>query len=374
MSAFESNDRSRAKVSENRYFSEYLRDPSKYKLINLAIQGGGAHATFAWGVIDRFLEDGRIQLEGISGTSAGSIIAVVLAYGLLTQGREGAREMLYQFWREVSNAGLIYNPCKQLPWEKFWFGNKMDQSILYQLFNVVTNWFSPYQLNPQDFNPLKEIISNTVDFDRLRQCPFTRLFLSATNVRTGQVKVFKTDEVSLEATLASACLPNLFKAVEINGDYYWDGGYSGNPSLFPFFYHVESSDIVIIHVNPIERPAPPELPAEIFNRINEISFNAALLKEFRAIDFVHNLLDNGWLKDEYKDRFKYILLHSISADKTLSDLSAASKLTSDWDLMMLLFNRGRAKASEWLNRHYNDLGNRSTVNLSEKLVKKQNKN
>ncbi|MCS5710469.1 patatin-like phospholipase family protein [Candidatus Berkiella aquae] len=346
-----------------------MANPEKYKRINLAIQGGGAHGAFAWGVIDRLLEDGNIHFEGISGTSAGSMMAVVLAHGLLVGGREGARESLYHFWQDIAKSGALNNPCKQLPWEKFWFGMKMDQSVLYHAFNSFTNWFSPYQWNVNDYNPLKEVLLANVDFALLQQCPFTKLFLSATNVRTGQVKIFKTNEITPEATLASACLPNLFKAVEIDGEYYWDGGYSGNPSLFPFFYHVESNDIVIIHVNPLERPPPPETPAEIFNRINEISFNSALLREFRSIDFIHNLIDKGWIKDEFKDRFKYILLHSISADKALNDLSVASKYSSDWDFLYLLYNRGRAKTDEWLNRHYDKIGKQSSLNLNEKLVK-----
>ena len=161
--------------------------------------------------------------------------------------------------------------------EKFWYGHDMERSLSYQMVQVMTRWFSPYQLNPSNFNPLVALLERHVDFDRLRQCPFTKLFISATNVRTGQIKVFRSHEVSLKATLASACLPELFQAVEIDSEYYWDGGYSGNPALFPFFYHAESSDIMIIHVNPIERPAPPETAVEIFNRMNEISFNSDLL-------------------------------------------------------------------------------------------------
>ncbi len=357
-------------LADNKYFSEYMAKPENFKLINLAIQGGGAHGAFAWGVIDRLLEDGRIHLEGISGTSAGSMNAVVLAYGLLVGGREGAREKLRNFWQDVSKSGKLYNPCQQLPWEKFWYGNNMEHAIFYQMFQAMTHWFSPYQLNPQDFNPLKDILEANVDFDRLNDCQITKLFLSATNVRTGQVKVFRTEEITAQSTLASACLPDIFKAVEIDGEYYWDGGYSGNPVLFPFFYHVESSDIMIIHVNPIERSAPPMLPSEIFNRVNEISFNSALLKEFRAIDFVHKLMDKDWIKEEYKEKFKYIFLHSVSADKALADLSAASKFSSDWDFLLMLYNRGRAKMSEWLYRHFDNLGKRSSVNLDEKLVKK----
>lgn len=341
------------------------------KSINLAIQGGGAHGAFAWGIIDRLLEDGRFHIEGISGASAGSLNATVLSYGLLVGGQEGARERLDQFWRAIADAGEIYNPCKQMPWEKFFFGNRMDHSIAFKGFETLTHTFSPYQLNPFDINPLKEVLLAHVDFDRLQQCQITQLFLSATNVRTGQVRVFHTNEITPDSVLASACLPSIFKAIEIDGDYYWDGGYTGNPSLFPFFYHVKSQDILILHINPIERPAPPILPEEIFNRINEISFNNSLLKEFRAIAFVHKLLDEGWLKDEFKSKLKYMYLHSISADTALYDLSVASKASCDWDFLSMLKNRGRAAALEWIDANYDKIGNQSTLHAGEVLVGKK---
>lgn len=357
--------------TQQRYFCPLPSDSSNVKVINLAIQGGGAHGAYAWGVIDRLLEDDRIHIEGISGTSAGSMNAVVLAYGMLIGGKEGAREKLQQFWHAIAVDGKIFNPCQQFPWEEFWYSPKnMNQSIGYLMFEFITRWFSPYQLNPIDINPLRDMLEKQVNFEQLRKCQVTKLFLSATNVRTGQVKVFRTEEVSADAVMASACLPYIYKAVEIGGDYYWDGGYSGNPSLFPLFYGTKTSDILIIHINPIERPAPPILPAEIFNRIDEISFNSALLKEYRAIDFVHKLLDDDMLKDEYKKYFKYILLHSINADKALNDLSAGSKMSCDWDFITMLFNRGRAKANEWLGKNFDFLGVRSSVNLPEQLVGK----
>lgn len=339
------------------------------KPINLAIQGGGAHGAFAWGVIDRLLEDGRLHIEGISGTSAGSLNAAVLAYGLLQGGHQAARKQLLQFWKDVSETGGLFNPCKQMPWETFWFGPRnMDHSIAYKTFETLTRWFSPYQLNPYDFNPLKDILLRNVDFAELQKCQVTKLFLSATNVRTGQARVFKTDEITSDVVLASACLPYIFKAVEIEGEYYWDGGYTGNPALFPFFYYSESPDIMVIHINPIERPAPPTLPADIFNRINEISFNAALIREFRAIEFVHKLLDENWLRDEFKSKLKYVFIHSVSADTALHDLSVASKLSSDWNFLINLRNRGRAKASEWLARNFDKIGKESSLNLKYELA------
>jgi NTE family protein len=360
--------------SKKDYFCPLPDKKDGCRPVNLAIQGGGTHGAFAWGVIDRLLEDGRLHIEGISGTSAGSMNAVVLAYGLLIGGYDGARQKLHDFWRAISERGQLYNPCKQTSAEKFWFGNNMDQSSAFLFFEALTRWFSPYQLNPLDFNPLKDILNAQVDFEHLQTCQVTKLFLSATNVRTGQVRVFRTDEVNCDVVMASACLPTIFKAVEIDGEYYWDGGYTGNPSLFPFFYHVESADILIIHINPIERPAPPTLPTEIFNRINEISFNSALLKEFRAIEFVHKLLDENWLKDEYRNKLKYVFLHSISANTALNDLSAANKMSSDWDFIQLLFNRGRAHANEWLAHNFNNLGVKSSVDLKAELVNLRKKN
>lgn len=340
------------------------------KSINIAIQGGGAHGAFAWGIIDKILEDGRFHIEGISGTSAGSLNAVTLAYGLLIGGADGAREQLEKLWQATAASGKRYNPCQQTPWEEFFFGNKMDHCLAFKVSEALTRTFSPYQLNPLDFNPLKDILLDIVDFEHLQACQITRLFISATNVRTGQVKVFQTHEITSDVILASACLPHIFKAVEIEGEYYWDGGYTGNPSLFPFFYHVKCQDIVILHINPIERPAPPMLPEQIFNRINEISFNNSLLKEFRAIAFIQKILDEGWLKDEYQDKFKYIRLHAISADQALHDLSVASKMSSNWDFLLMLKNRGRAKAAEWIERNYDKIGVQSTLNLDKMLVGK----
>lgn len=369
-----SNEQTQAPIEEKPSYTSCPFKAREQKPINLAIQGGGAHGAFAWGVIDRLLEDDRLYIEGISGTSAGSMNAAVLAYGLLVGGPEGAREKLHQFWRDIALYGSLFNPSKQLPWETFLYGpHNLSQCILPKIFEGITREFSPYQLNPFDFNPLKDVLLKNVDFERLQTCQVTKLFLSATNVRTGQVRVFRTDEITCDVVLASACLPFLFKAVEIDGEYYWDGGYTGNPSLFPFFYHVESPDIVIIHINPIERPAPPTMPDEILNRINEISFNSALLKEFRSIAFVHKLLDQNWLKDEFKDKLKYIYLHSIRADTALSDLSVASKLSSDWEFLLMLRNRGRALASDWLARHFNKIGVSSSFDLSIELASSRKK-
>lgn len=341
----------------------------KTKTINLALQGGGAHGAFAWGVLDRLLEDGRLAFEGISGTSAGSMNAVVLANGLRTGGRDGARVALETFWHAVSEAGERYSLVRSTPWDRL-RGNhwNSDESFNFQAFKAITNAFSPYQLNPSNFNPLRDILIEQIDFAALNRHEGHKLFLSATNVQTGSVRVFHNNEINVDVVMASACLPFLYQAVEIDGHTYWDGGYMGNPALFPLFYETAARDVLIVHINPIVRQGTPTTPHDIEDRVNEISFNSALIKEFRAIAFVQKLINEGWLKEEYRDQLKYVLIHSLRADDALSDLSAASKLCTDWSFLQTLRDRGREGASAWLERHYDDIGKRQTVDLRAQFL------
>jgi NTE family protein len=338
------------------------------KRINLALQGGGSHGAFTWGVIDQLLDDGRITIEGISGTSAGSMNAVVYAWGNFSGGHAGARAALERFWKAVADSGNRYSALHATPWERFSRGLSDQNAFAFEAFKMVTNAFSPYQLNPFNFNPLLDILNAHIDFKALNTCRQTKLFLSATNVHSGKVRIFKTSEVTAEAVMASACLPQLFQAVEIDGEPYWDGGYMGNPSLFPLFYDTEARDVLIVHINPIEREGTPTSPAEIYNRVNEISFNSSLIKEFRAIAFVQKLRDEGWLRPEFEHKLKYVLIHSLRADKVLADLSIASKFSSDWDFLLALRERGRLAAKDWLAAHFDDLGERSTVDLRAEFL------
>lgn len=331
------------------------------KHINLALQGGGAHGAFGWGVMDKFLEDGRIEIEGLSGTSAGSMNAVVYAYGKL-KGNDGAREALHNFWKAISDAGQRF-AAPRMPWDTGHNQNPM-QDMMKSMMSV----FSPYQLNPMNYNPLREVLEQQVDFEALERSQGTKLFLCATNVRTGKVKIFNTPEVTADVVLASACLPQVFQAVEIDGEHYWDGGYMGNPVLYPLFYHTKSRDVVILHINPIERPGPPTSAADIANRLNEITFNSSLIKELRAVYFVQKLLDDGWIKDEFRDKLKYVLIHSVRADNAMSDLSSASKMSSDWKFLTMLRDRGRALATQWLEHNFDHLGVRSTVDLKREFL------
>lgn len=335
------------------------------KRVNIALQGGGAHGAFAWGVLDKLLEDGRLEISALSATSAGAMNAVVLAYGVSIGGREGAREKLAEFWKEISAAGELYSPVRTLPWEKWlqMFGYQSEFSPTFMAFQAMTHLFSPYQLNPYDFNPLKEVLTKVVDFGHLTICNrATRIFISATNVRTGKIKVFDNTMLSVDAVLASACLPYVFKAVEIDGESYWDGGFMGNPAIFPLIYKGRSQDIVIVHINPIERTKLPRTAPEIFDRINEISFNSSLMREMRAIEFITRLIDNKLLDDK---QYKRIYVHSIRDDAQMNQLGVATKLNPDWDFLCRLRDAGRRRAGKWLDEHFENVGRASTLDLQD---------
>lgn len=335
------------------------------KGINLALQGGGAHGAFAWGVLDRLLEDGRLEVEAISATSAGSLNAVVFAYGIAIGDAEGARAKLHEFWRETARAGELYSPVRALPWERWLDGFGMENSLSFHMFESLTRIFSPYQLNPLNFNPLRDVLDSVVDFERLCRCnTATRLYISATNVRTGKIRMFRNEEMSPDVILASACLPYAFQAVEVDGEHYWDGGYMGNPAIYPLIYNSQSKDVVVVHINPLERANLPTTAPEIFNRINEISFNSSLMREMRAIVFVTRLIDDGLLSGDYSR----MLIHSISSDALMTGLGIASKLNPDWDFLCHLRDAGRSTASQWLDENFDKIGVASTTDIAAKYL------
>jgi NTE family protein len=337
------------------------------RMINLALQGGGSHGAFTWGVIDRLLDEPDIEFEGLSGTSAGAVNAAVLAHGLMEGGRIGGQAALEDFWRRSSRGGSIWSPVRAMPPVSL-PGMEMLTAATYAAFDTMTRTFSPYEFNPFDINPLRDLLSESIDFDALRDRCDTKLFLSATNVRSGRVRVFETPEVSVDVVMASACLPFVFKAVEIDGEHYWDGGYMGNPVLFPFFYNCESRDVMIVHINPMERVEVPKTAPDIMNRINEISFNSSLVDELRAINFVSRLIEKEWLKDEYKDRLRHILVHSVRADAALEDLPVSSKFDVNWSFLTKLRDRGRVEADRWLEANRDDIGRKSTVDLESQYL------
>jgi NTE family protein len=337
------------------------------KPVNLALQGGGAHGAFTWGVLDRLLEDDTLALDAISATSAGAMNAVVMAHGISLGGRDAARAKLEEFWTKVSQTGALFSPLRSTPWERFMPANAFseDTGPAFMAFQALTHMWSPYQLNPFDFNPLKDVLHAVVDFAKLRTCPHaTRLFINATNVRTGKVRVFENAEVSLDSVLASACLPNVFKAVEIGGEHFWDGGFMGNPPLFPLIYRGASRDIIIVHINPLDRPEVPTTAPEIFDRMNEISFNASLMGELRAIAFVAHLVEQGSVP---KGRYKQMLIHSIRDEKEMSLLGVASKLNPDWAFLCQLRDAGRRAATAWLDENRPKVGVENSIDIGRFL-------
>lgn len=334
-------------------------DGESPKMVNVALQGGGAHGAFTWGVLDRLLEDGRIDFEAISGTSAGAMNAVVVADGFMRSGPDGARQALQDFWEAVSREGAK-SPIQRSPINVFMGDWSLDTSPGYLFFDHLTRLASPYDLNPLNYNPLRDLLEAQVDFDRITAGNKMKLFVSATNVHTGRVRVFTCGEITPDVVMASACLPFMFQAVEIDGVPYWDGGYMGNPVLFPFFNSCASSDVVLVQINPIERKTTPRTVREILNRVNEITFNSSLLKELRAIEFVARLIDDGKLDPA---DYKQVLLHRIDAVEEMAALSASTKLNAEWAFLVHLRDIGRAAASRWLDRHYDRIGEGSSVDI-----------
>lgn len=335
---------------------KYLSAP---KRVNLALQGGGAHGAFTWGVLDHFLENGRLEIAAISGTSAGAMNAVALADGYTAGGPDMAREKLDNFWRSISEAAR-HSPIRRAPIDVMMGYWSLERSPGYQWMDMMTRMFSPYQLNPLDLNPLRDLVEETIDFDCVRHCTGIRLFISATNVETGRVKVFDSRTLTADMVMASACLPHLYKAVVIDGVPYWDGGFMGNPALFPFHTESDTADTIIVQINPVERKGVPMSAHDIQNRLNEITFNSSLLKELRSIDFVARLIDEGKLDPQH---YRRALIHVVENQNALLPLGASSKLNAEWAFLTHLRDLGRETARDWLARHFDDIGQRSTVDL-----------
>ncbi len=334
------------------------------KPLNLALQGGGSHGAFTWGVLDRLLEDERLQIEAVTATSAGAVNGAVLisAYaqgGGGANGRALAREKLHQLWYKVSKAASLLQ-VKPSMVEKIFTPKNLDYSPSFVAADFLMRVFSPYQFNMFDINPLRGIVEELVDFHKLREQKAIKFFVNATHVRTGKSKVFNGAEMNLDMIMASACLPFLFKTVEVHGEPYWDGGYSGNPALFPLFYHSRSQDIVLVQINPLEVEAVPTSAPEILDRVNEISFNAGLMSEVRAIMFVKKLLEEG---DVSSQNYKNIHLHLVEAQELLSPLGRSSKFNADWNFFQHLRDVGRQSAADWLDAHYDNIGKHSSVNI-----------
>jgi len=336
---------------------------SKTKRINLALQGGGAHGAFTWGVLEQILSDERLSIEGISGTSAGAINAVMLADGLCRGGREEAKKRLADFWRSASSTGNLPVLQREVMQRLLSF-TPLEGTPVQAWFDALSRYFSPYDVNPLNINPLKDLIERFVDFERLRANTDLQLFISATNVQTGRVRVFPRDKITADAVMASACLPTVFRAVMIDDVPYWDGGYLGNPVIFPFFRTTATEDVVVVQINPLVRQETPTSSSEIMNRINEITFNSSLLAEFRAIEFVGRLIDQGRLpRGIGPGQYRRINIHRILLDRFGTHFDSFSKLSTDYDFFDMLHVSGTRAARRFLDEHFDDIGVKSTVDL-----------
>jgi len=326
-------------------------------LIDLALQGGGSHGAFTWGVLDRLLEEPWLEIAGISGTSAGAMNAAVLADGWAAGGAAGAREALERYWRSVSRAAA-FSPMQRSPLDRLMGRWSLDSSPAYIFTDLMSRLLSPYDLNPLGFNPLRKILIENIDFERLARAP-VKLFVTATRVRTGRGRIFRNAEISADVLLASACLPTMFRAIEIDGEPYWDGGYAGNPTITPLVRETDARDTILVQINPTERPEEPRTAADILNRLNEISFNSPLAKELRMIALLRQVADPGTGEGS---RWAQMKMHRIKSDM-LADFGASSKLNAEWAFVSRLHEEGRRAADEFIALHGADLGVRATTDL-----------
>lgn len=348
----------RSRSTESSESSTADREPV---LVDLALQGGGAHGAFAWGVLDRLLEERWLRIEGISGTSAGAMNAAVLIDGHFKGGPEGARAALEHFWHKVSDAASL-SPLRRWPLDILLGRWTLDGNPLFLALDLSARMFSPYETNPQALNPLRDILAECVNFDRFAQAPI-KLFVTATNVQTGRGRVFHNAEVTPDVLLASACLPFMFQAIEIEGEPYWDGGYAGNPTMTPLIRDCNSTDTILVQINPIERRGIPRTAREIINRVNEISFNAPLLKELRMMAVLRQVANTG---NSEGTRWAQMRVHRI-AMPGMADLGYSSKLNAEWAFLCFLRDEGRRAAHGFLERHAGSLGRRSTLDLDALL-------
>ena len=358
---YRNSDRHRGKVHR-------ACDGVARKRISLALQGGGAHGAYTWGVLDRLLEDERIEIEGLSGTSAGAMNAGALLQGLLHDGREGARDALHQFWCNVAEFAA-FSPIRRTVYDR-WFGNwNLDKSPAYLWADMIGRLFSPYDLNPQNLNPLRDFLQKNLDVAAIRSAEPFKLFVSATNARTGEIRVFYREEITSEVLLASACLPLAFQAVEIEGDPYWDGGYMGNPALYPLIEQCEGGDIVIVQIDPLTRDAPLRSASDILNRLNEITMNASLNHELHIIAFVQKLVESGQLTGEATAALRRTRVHMISSEDIMVELGVASKMNGELEFLQHLRDIGRGRTDAWLAENYQLLGQRSSIDVAERFLR-----
>lgn len=323
--------------------------------LNLALQGGGAHGAFTWGVLDALLADGRFSFEGVSGTSAGAMNAACLAHGLMVGGRDGARAALAEFWTAVARSSP--------------FDQSKTPAGLAPAMKMMLQWtehLSPEQLNPLDLNPLRDIIGKQIDFERLRRESPVKLFIAATHANSGKLRIFREHELTVDSLLASACLPTIHRTVMIDGEPYWDGGYSANPAVFPLFYECRTDDILLVLLTPLHYSETPESAQDIRVRLRELAFNATFLREMRMFAHLREQVGGAWLPiNAFIQRMNRLRFHAISADALLGALPAESKLTVNLEFLEALRDDGRSHAEAWLKEHGTAVGRRPTLDLGK---------
>jgi len=338
---------------------ETAREPV---LVDLALQGGGSHGAFTWGVLDRLIEEPLLKIEAISGTSAGAMNAALVADGWTQGGAEGARAALEAYWRRVSQAAA-FSPLQRSPLDRLMGRWTLDTSPAYIAMDLMARVVSPYDLNPLGLNPLRAVLAESIDFERLARAPI-RLFITATSVRTGRGRIFRNKEITADVLLASACLPTMFHAVEIDGEPFWDGGYAGNPTLTPLVRESDACDTILVQINPRERLEPPRTANEILNRLNEISFNSPLMKELRMMALLRQVADPGHGEGA---RWAKMRTHRIMTD-ALAEFGASSKMNAEWAFVSMLKEEGRKSADAFLHAHGEDIGKQSSADLDVLLA------
>jgi len=342
------------------------KDTSGRRPICLALQGGGAHGAFQWGVLDRLLEADVLDIKAVTAASAGAMNGAALVSGLTTGGAEGARAALDKLWRETNQSGGKNVFGDSSIWSNVLTPGWLKDTALWRAGETLAMSMSPYEFNPFNLNPLDRVLKASIDFEAVRTSE-VKLFVAATAVRHARSRVFRSGEITDQVLLASACLPHLFQAVEIEGEPYWDGGYLANPPLWPLFYEDTPDDILLITLNAFERAEAPKAAGDIMDRLNEVVFNAPLVAELRAVAFVQELIQEGRLMPAARDRYRNILMHAIEADGWLGDLSLGSKFNTEWSFLKDLKTRGRAAADEWLASCFGDVGRTSSVDLQARF-------
>lgn len=332
------------------------------RLVDLALQGGGAHGAFTWGVLDRLMEEPWLRFDGISGTSAGAMNAAILVSGYAEGGRDGARRALEKFWRKISDAAL-YSPFQRGPLDILTGNWSLDHSPMFNILEMMARIWSPYDLNPGGFNPLSDILRECIRYDLLAASPI-KLFITATNVHTGQPRVFRNADITAEVLLASACLPTMYHAVEVNGEPYWDGGFSGNPTLTPLIRECTSEDTILVQVNPVERATLPYSARDISNRVNEVAFNAVLLKELRMMALLRRGADPG---NGEGAKWAKMRIHRITSEALL-EFSSTSKLNAEWSFLSRLRQVGRHAAEDFLAASGDRIGRESTLDIDAMIA------